>query len=181
MTQVFLSYARADGAGAATRLREELSRSGFTVWQDTENMQGGQAWKEQLRAALRQVDAVLVLLTPGAVNSKYVIWEWEMAQMVEKPVIPLLVTVCDIPDELGRLHYHNFSAESGYTLGLMSLMRDLKQLDRASQSGQTERPATQIPAQGDRHISIGGDASNSQIVVGDGNSLAQTNQSHNLT
>lgn len=175
MTQVFLSYARADGAGAATRLREELSRSGFTVWQDTENMQGGQAWKEQLRTALRQVDAVLVLLTPGAVSSRYVTWEWEMAQMVEKPVMPLLVTNCDVPDDLGRLHYHDFSAESGYTLGLMSLMRDLNQLDSASRSGQPEQPATQISTQGDRHISIGGSASNSQMVVGDGNSLTQTN------
>ncbi len=181
MTQVFLSYARTDGAGAATRLREELSRSGFTVWQDTENMQGGQAWKEQLRTALRQVDAVLVLLTPSAVSSKYVTWEWEMAQMVEKPVIPLLIIACDIPDELGRLHYHDFSAESGYTLGLMSLMRDLNQTNRDSQPDRPEQPETQVPAQGDQRISIGGSASGSQIVVGDGNRLTQTNQSHHPT
>ena len=48
MTQVFLSYARTDGAEAALRLRTELTRSGLEVWQDIENMMGGKAWKDQL-------------------------------------------------------------------------------------------------------------------------------------
>ncbi|WP_121969541.1 toll/interleukin-1 receptor domain-containing protein [Leptolyngbya sp. BC1307] len=173
MTQVFLSYARADGANAAARLRTELNRSGFTVWQDIENMQGGQAWKEQLRAAIRQVDAVLVLLTPSAADSQYVAWEWEMAQMVEKPVLPLRVAESAIPEELSRLHYHDLTAESDYTLGLMSLVRDLHQIG-------SDKPSSvelgQMAGRGDRHISIGGSAHNSQIVVGDGNSATQTNQ-----
>ncbi|PKO19434.1 MAG: hypothetical protein CVU38_21565, partial [Chloroflexi bacterium HGW-Chloroflexi-1] len=56
MIHVFLSYARADGLDAATKLRAELTAMGFQVWRDIEEMQGGLAWKEQLRAALRQVD-----------------------------------------------------------------------------------------------------------------------------
>ncbi|MEM9092319.1 MAG: toll/interleukin-1 receptor domain-containing protein [Cyanobacteria bacterium P01_F01_bin.53] len=173
MTQVFLSYARADGTDAAQRLRTELTRSGFDVWQDIENMAGGQAWKEQLRAALRDVDAVVVLLTPNAAGSKYVEWEWEMAQMVEKPVIPLLIETCDVPDELARLHYHNLSTQQDYTLGLMALIRDLNQLDAASAGPQ--RDATPSPSSGNRNISIGGNANNSQIVIGDGNNVSQSN------
>ncbi len=172
MTQVFLSYARADGASAAARLRAELNRSEFTVWQDIENMQGGQAWKEQLRAAIRQVDAVLVLLTPGAAKSHHVTWEWEMAQMVEKSVIPLWVAKCGIPEELSRLHYHDLTTESAYTLGLMSLVRDLHRLG----PGKPSVEPGQMMGKGDRYISIGGSASNSQIVVGDGNRATQTNQ-----
>lgn len=103
MTKVFLSYARADGQMAAARLRAELSRSGFDIWQDTQNMASGQAWKEQLRQALREVDAVVVLMTPGSVTSKYVEWEWEMAQMASKRVIPLLILPCDVPDSSLRL------------------------------------------------------------------------------
>ena len=74
MLKIFLSYARKDGAAAAARLRTELERAGFTVWRDIEQMRGGRAWQEQLRAALREVDVVLVLLTPAAVKSKYVAW-----------------------------------------------------------------------------------------------------------
>lgn len=171
MAHVFLSYARADGAEAAARLRAELSRSGFTLWQDTENMQGGQAWKDQLRSALKQVDAVLVLMTPQAAVSKYVEWEWEMALMADKRVIPLLIADCDVPAELSRLHYHNLSTEREYILGLMALVRDLNDLG----SHASEQSVSGRQAGGDRNISIGGNANNSQIVTGNGNNITQTN------
>lgn len=175
MTQIFLSYARADGADAVARLRIELTRSGFKIWQDIENMMGGQAWKDQLRAALRKVDVVVVLLTPSAVTSKYVAWEWEMAQLLEKPVIPLLVTACDVPNELARLHYHDLSDEQGYTIGLMSLVRDLNQLGQLTGDRAIAQSSPPSPQAGNRNISIGGNANNSQIVIGDGNNISQTN------
>lgn len=175
MTKVFLSYARADGQTAAARLRAELGRSGFEIWQDTQDMEGGQAWKEQLRQALRQVDAVVVLMTPGAVASKYVEWEWEMAQMAEKRVIPLLISPCDVPAELGRLHYHNLSEEQGYIMNLAGLINDLQRLGAKNEEKPGQAPPASAPSAGNRNISIGGNANNSQIVIGDGNSVSQSN------
>lgn len=125
MLTVFLSYARSDGAAAAARLRGELEAMGLTVWRDIEDMEGGRPWKEQLRAALRQVDAVLVLLTPGSVASDKVAWEWENALTLEKHVIGLRIAPCDVPPEVGRLHYHDLSDPDSYTLGLARLARDL--------------------------------------------------------
>lgn len=177
MTKVFLSYARADGQTAAARLRAELSRSGFEIWQDTQNMEGGQAWKDQLRQALREVDAVVVLMTPGSVASKYVEWEWEMAQMADKRVIPLLMLPCDVPAELGRLHYHNLSEEQGYIMNLAGLINDLQRLgaQNTEKSDQTLPAPSPTPSAGNRNISIGGNANNSQIVIGDGNNVSQSN------
>lgn len=123
MIQVFLSYDRRDGIDVATRLRDELTTMGFTVWRDIEEMPDGLAWKEQLRAALRQVDAVLVLLTPGSVASRTVEWEWENALTLGKRVIGLLVRPCDVPAELP--HYYDLSDPARYTLGLAKLTRDL--------------------------------------------------------
>ncbi|MEL6779137.1 MAG: toll/interleukin-1 receptor domain-containing protein [Cyanobacteria bacterium J06597_16] len=168
MTQVFLSYARADGAEAALRLRTELTRSGLGVWQDIENMMGGKAWKDQLKTAIREVDAVLVLMTPGAIASEHVTWEWEAAQMLDTPVIPLLISACDVPDDLAQMHYHTLDNEQNYTIGLMSLVRDLNQLG----AGKAES-ASALPTPGSRNISIGGSANNSQIVIGDGNNVSQ--------
>ena len=128
MLTVFVSYARADGAGAALRLRGELEAMGFTVWRDVEAMEGGLAWKEQLRAALRQVDAVLVLITPGSVRSDTVTWEWENALTLGKRVIGLLATPCEVPPELKRKHYHDLSDPAGYSLGLARLTRDLMRM-----------------------------------------------------
>ncbi|NER79747.1 MAG: toll/interleukin-1 receptor domain-containing protein [Leptolyngbya sp. SIO1D8] len=161
MPNIFLSYARADGQTAATRLRSELERAGFQVWRDIEDMQGGQAWKDQLRQAIRTVDTVVVLLTPAAVVSKYVEWEWENALTLEKRVIPLLILPCDVPDELTRLHYHNLSAGQDYVLGFAALLRDLYTAPTAEQSSMAKEKSHQTDKAGGRDISVGGNANNS--------------------
>ncbi|MFQ5855146.1 MAG: toll/interleukin-1 receptor domain-containing protein [Anaerolineae bacterium] len=130
MIQVFLSYARADGLEAATKLRAELAAMGFAVWRDIEEMRGGLAWKKQLHQALAAVDAVLVLLTPGAVASPTVTWEWQTVLVMEKRLIPLRIIPCDVPAELQRLHYHSLHDPTTYTLGLSKLARDLMALGR---------------------------------------------------
>ncbi len=139
MLKIFLSYTRKDGADAAARLRAELERAGFTVWRDIEQMRGGRAWQEQLRAALREVDVVLVLLTPGAVKSKYVTWEWDNGLTLQKRVVPLLMLPCKVPPELARLHYHDLSQADKYVLGFAALMRDLAEA-AAGQAGQSPQP-----------------------------------------
>lgn len=143
MTELFISYARADGTQAAVRLRGELESMGVTVWRDSEDMRGGKAWKEQLRAVLRQVDVVVVLLTPGAVTSKMVEWEWENALTLEKRVIAVLVETCQVPEELSRLHYHDLSDSATYTLSLMKLVRDINEV--AAEKG-VAQPAAADPA-----------------------------------
>jgi len=128
MTTVFISYARADGLDAAAALRSQLTDAGLTVWRDLEEMRGGRAWKEQLRAALRRVDAVVVLLTPGAVASPTVEWEWENALTLQKPLLPLLIQPCAVPAELQRLHYHDLSTPERHTANFPKLLRDLYRL-----------------------------------------------------
>jgi hypothetical protein len=164
MTQVFLSYARTDGLAAATRLRTELTAMGFQVWRDLEEMQGGLQWKKQLLAALEQVDAVLVLLTPAAAASPNVTWEWENALLRDRRVIPLLVAPCAVPAELERLHYHRLDDPAAYTLGLAHLARDLVQLAPAG-------PAAPPPPGGGSTYNVG-TAINSAI----GNNSAVFNQ-----
>ena len=175
MPNIFLSYARADGQTAATRLRSELERAGFQVWRDIEDMQGGRAWKDQLRQAIRTVDVVVVLLTPAAIASKYVEWEWENALTLEKRVIPLLTLPCNVPDELTRLHYHNLSTEQDYVLGFAALLRDLYSAPTAAKSSMAKEKPLQIDNAGGRGISVGGNADNSNLVTGDSNTVDSNN------
>src|SRR6185369_480889 len=128
MVKIFLSYARIDGTQSSGRLSSELRQAGFIVWRDLENLEGGQAWKDQLRNALRLVDTVLVLLTPHSVESPFVRWEWEQAFTLRKRVIPILILPCRVPDELSRLHYHDFRDPANYSIGFASLIRDLNQI-----------------------------------------------------
>lgn len=137
MLKLFLSYARADGVAAAVDLRARLTRSGYTVWRDLDEMRGGAPWRQQLFDALQAVDAVLVLLTPGAVASEMVTWEWQTAQGLRQRIIPLLVSPCEAPPELARLNYHNLHDPA--LLGFESLQRDLRELE---QSLTTKPPTT---------------------------------------
>jgi len=127
-TRILISYARADSLGASARLRSELQQAGYEVWRDIEEMRGGKDWKEQLRQAIVAVDAVIVLLTPAAVASKYVLWECDTAQTLDKFVVGLLIQACDVPDELSRLHYHDLSVAEKYVVGFANLIRDLSEL-----------------------------------------------------
>ena len=126
MLKVFLSYARSDGAQAAARLRYELERAKVQVWRDAEDLRGGEDWREQLRAALREVDVVMVMLTPSAVASPYVATEWENALALEKHVVPVLTLPCEVPAALNRLHYRNLGQVENYTLEVIGLINDLK-------------------------------------------------------
>jgi hypothetical protein len=126
MINILVSYARADGAEAAAKLRSELARDDINVWRDVEEMRGGQDWREQLRQALREVDAVLVLLTPAAVASPHVRTEWESAQALKKVVIPVHVLECNVPEELRGLQRRNLSRAETYSGELVSLVRDLR-------------------------------------------------------
>lgn len=145
--KVFISYARADGASAAAQLRAQLMRAGYTVWRDIEDMQGGLEWVEQLRAALREVDAVIVLLTPSSAASKWVGREWDNALALRKRVIPLLIQDCDIPDELRRLQYHTMATPEDYILGFAALVRDLESIrpSSAALASENDQSAGQPP------------------------------------
>ncbi|MCI0339321.1 MAG: toll/interleukin-1 receptor domain-containing protein [Acidobacteria bacterium] len=124
MLKVFLSYARADNIKGAARLRDEL-KFAFDVWRDIEDMQSGESWREQLSDALHEVDVVIVLLTPAAVASSHVTEEWKGARLLKKPVIPVLISPCTIPEELREIHYQNLSDPDNYGQGLMALRNDL--------------------------------------------------------
>jgi hypothetical protein len=156
---IFLSYARADGAAAAARLRAELERAGFTVWRDVDDMRGGLPWKDQLRAALRDIDVVLVLLTPRAAASQVVTWEWENALTLQKRVIPLLISKCDVPGELARLHYHDFSLPDQYVSSFAALIRDLVASLPAAPPAASPTPPVTFNVYGANQSAIGPNAS----------------------
>lgn len=125
MISIFLSYARKDGSDAARYLRGDLTQMGVSVWRDVEEMRGGLVWRQQIGEALAAVDAVLVLLTPGAVASETVTWEWQTALALGRRVIPLLIQPCAVPPALATLHYHDFTHPGRRGEALNRLVRDL--------------------------------------------------------
>jgi TIR domain len=104
-TDVFLSYARIDGATTATALRAALEGLGVSVWFDAASMKPGHSMSRQMDEGLRKARAGVVLLTPAYLTGRF--WtERELGVLLHKnTIIPVLhgVTFKDVGEYSGIL------------------------------------------------------------------------------
>ena len=62
----------------------------FEVWTD-EKLMGGQIWAKEIDRALTESFAVLVAVTPEAMESLYVTYEWSFAIGLQRVIIPVII------------------------------------------------------------------------------------------
>lgn len=87
---IFISYARGDGSEYANALRDRLLCEKFSIWQDLANLRGGMGWWNQIEEALNNVNYLLLVMTPGAVESPMTRREWRLARANGVDVIPVI-------------------------------------------------------------------------------------------
>ncbi|WP_193453584.1 toll/interleukin-1 receptor domain-containing protein [Streptomyces rutgersensis] len=87
---VFLSYARVDGAKVAEQLRSELDSLGITVWFDEVAIRAGKSLSRQMDDGLTRARAGVTLLTEAYLGRRF--WtEHELGALLHKDtVIPVL-------------------------------------------------------------------------------------------
>lgn len=100
----FVSYARED-YDVAQRLAADLRAAGLDVWIDQRNIRAGEKWDAAVEKALDQSPAMLMVLSPDAVESQAVMDEVSYALDEGKCVVPVLHRACRIPMRMRRLHY----------------------------------------------------------------------------
>jgi WD40 repeat protein len=86
---VFISYSRSDGEAFAGRLRIRLEKEGIPLWQDRVGMEGGRDWWLQITEALRQVEFMVLVMTPNAMCSPIIRKEWRYARQQGVCVYPV--------------------------------------------------------------------------------------------
>jgi hypothetical protein len=110
--KVFISYACEDSE-IARKLSRWLEGAGFDVWLDESNILPGDNWAEKVSQALKESQAMVVLISPAAMDSKWVRHEIEFALGTKEysgRLVPVFVGSRDrIPDDmlpwiLRRLH-----------------------------------------------------------------------------
>src|SRR4029450_10000824 len=82
------------------RLIHELEARGFDAWVDREDIRGGTAWRASISQAMRQCQAVIVLLSPPSPPSENVAKELSLADHHKRPIIPISLEPCAIPAAL---------------------------------------------------------------------------------
>jgi hypothetical protein len=96
---IFISYSRRDTA-FADRLIHELEERGFDVWVDRQDIRGGSSWRASISQAMRQCQAVILVLSPRSAASENVAKELSLADHHKRPIIPVSLEPCAIPAAL---------------------------------------------------------------------------------
>ena len=67
------------------KLEADLRRAGFNVWVDKQ-IQGGHDWRDDIAVAIQNATAVLFVVSPPSVQSRYCAEEVCYASALEKPI-----------------------------------------------------------------------------------------------
>ncbi|HEY7187640.1 MAG TPA: COR domain-containing protein [Vicinamibacterales bacterium] len=103
MTDIYLSYSRHD-QDTARLLARALAKFGWSVWLDEERLVAGQNLRDSIEKALTASRCVIVLWSPGSVNSAFVRDEALFA-LEQKKLVPVVIEEVAIP--LAFAHYHH--------------------------------------------------------------------------
>lgn len=86
---IFISYSRRDQE-FVTRLASDLDAHVAGVWFDQSAIEAGQNWHDEIMEGIRDCKAFIVVLSPNAVQSKYVREEVEEALRLGKTIFPVI-------------------------------------------------------------------------------------------
>ena len=115
---IFISYTPVDG-NFVNRLAADLRARNFRVWVDNRQIHGS-----QIEQAIDSCQALLVVLSPDAVNSQWVQNEYHYGLSFSKLVIPIRYRPCRIPLELNNIQWVDF--QINYARGFNDLLSTLK-------------------------------------------------------
>ena len=107
---VFISYSRSDSVFVKD-LADRLREAGCKVWQDISGLRGGQTWASEIDRAVRDSDALIVVLSPDSSASEWVQKETLLAMKLHKSIVPILLRETEIPVQLVNLQFVDFRGD----------------------------------------------------------------------
>jgi hypothetical protein len=126
--KVFLSYSRRDSSEFAEELVGGLELASFAPFLDRHDIAAGEDWEARLGGLIQEADTVVFIISPEAVKSKRCAWEVDKTLALSKRLLPVIhkpVVEADIPEQLRRRQYVDFSKEASITRPLRELAQAL--------------------------------------------------------
>lgn len=115
---VFISYSRTDGEAFANALRARLGTEApdLPVWQDRPEIQGGVGWWRQIEEALQRVEFLVIVMTPGVLESEVTRREWRAARQSGVAVFPVKgpgfePDAATVPRWMAKVHCYDLDAQ----------------------------------------------------------------------
>lgn len=128
--KLFVSYARADKAGAA-RVVERLQQIDHQPWVDA-RLSGGQSWWQEILRVIMDSDVIVIILSPESLASEACTLERQYALQLGKPVLPVKiapVSISALPIDLSSLQHVDFTLSDSNDEAA-ALIRALNRLPR---------------------------------------------------
>ncbi|MGX9728913.1 MAG: toll/interleukin-1 receptor domain-containing protein [Candidatus Electronema sp. VV] len=111
MSQVFISYSRQDN-DMASEVCKILDRNNIPYFLDTKNINWGAEVNKDVRGALSDCVAIVVIISPASIKSQWVAYELGHAKALNKIILPLLShPSIDIPSFIHELNYKTSISE----------------------------------------------------------------------
>ena len=89
--EIFLSYGReVEVVNFVTQLKHDLEKSGFSVWLDTEDIPAGCDWHGAIGTGLDLCKALIAVITPRYIESRYCTGELYTADGDQKLIFPVI-------------------------------------------------------------------------------------------
>jgi TIR domain len=109
--KVFVSY-RGQDAALASKITNELEKSGLQLWDVTKRLTSADNFRQVIRAAIDQSQALVVIVgSPSAANGGWLSYEAGMFDAMDKPVFVLASNVhaqSDFPADLRDTRFRTF-------------------------------------------------------------------------
>lgn len=155
MPKVFLSYAH-DDAEFARKLAADLRVRGINVWIDVSDLKPGLRIEDSIGNALRDSDALLVILSRSSLQSQWVRREIEIGLSKSKGlplVVPIVIDIearRNLPPSIATYQFLDLSEKEDYNLGLDHLVTRLSLPEGREAEADTkeggDRPSRQVLA-----------------------------------
>jgi hypothetical protein len=88
--RIFISYKRDESSTVAIQLYEQLEKNGFDVFLDTHSIRPGEPFQEELWHRMSDTDVIVMLNTPGFLNSKWTTQELAKANSMSIGILQLI-------------------------------------------------------------------------------------------
>ena len=107
MKHVFVSY-KHEESYFVELLKYKIKEANFEPWMDG-RLRVGEDWRAEIDQAIKNSLALIVILTPEAVESKYVTYEWAFALGADVKVIPVVFKRTPLHPRLEALQWLDFT------------------------------------------------------------------------
>lgn len=88
--RIFISYKRDESSTVAIQLFEQLEKNGFDVFLDTHSIRPGEPFQEELWHRMADTDVVVLLNTPGFLNSNWTTQELAKANSMSIGILQVI-------------------------------------------------------------------------------------------